>query len=82
MGKRLRREMSDGDPDWESDFTVIKKANMPALLTENFFYTDPDDCKYINTERGIEEIAIVHADGIAKFAQKKYNMGYKDLTKK
>lgn len=82
MGKRLRREMSDGDPDWESDFTVIKKANMPAVLTENFFYTDPDDCKYINTERGIEEIAIVHANGIAKFAQKKYNMGYKDLTKK
>ena len=75
MGKRIRKEMSDGDPDWESDFTVIKKANMPAVLTENFFYTDPEDCKFMNSEAGLNPMARVHAEGIAKFAKRKYNIG-------
>ena len=75
MGKRVRRELSDGDPDYESDFTVIKKANMPAVLTENFFYTDPEDCKFMNSEAGLNAIAKMHVEGIAKFAKKKYNIG-------
>lgn len=75
MGKRIRKEMSDGDPDWESDFTVIKKANMPAVLTENLFYTDPEDCKFMNSETGLNAMARVHAEGIAKFAKQKYNIG-------
>lgn len=75
MGKHIRKEMSDGDPDYESDFTVIKKANMPAVLTENFFYTDPEDCKFMNSEAGVNAIALTHVEGIAKFAKKKYNIG-------
>lgn len=75
MGKRIRREMSDGDPDWEYDFTVIKKANMPAVLTENFFYTDPEDCKFMNSEEGLNAMARVHAEGVIKFAKRKYGIG-------
>lgn len=75
MGKRIRKETSDGDPDYESDFTVIMKANMPAVLTENFFYTDPNDCKFMNSEAGVIALAKVHAEGVAKFAKKKYNIG-------
>ena len=67
--------MSDGDPDWESDFTVIKKASMPAVLTENFFYTDPEDCKFMSSEAGLNAMARVHAEGIVKFAKMKYNIG-------
>lgn len=74
MGKRIRKEVSDGDPDYEEDFTVIKKANMPAILTENFFYTDPEDCKFMKSEEGLNAIAKVHAYGIAEFAKRKYNM--------
>lgn len=75
LGKRVRRDLSDGDPDYESDFTVIKKANMPAILTENFFYTDPEDCKFMNSEAGLNAIARVHVEGIAKYAKLKYNIG-------
>lgn len=75
MGKRIRSDMSDGDPDWESDFTVLKKANMPAVLTENFFYTDPEDCKFMNSEEGLNAMARVHAEGIVKFAKQKYGIG-------
>lgn len=75
MGKRMRKQMTDGDPDWESDFTVIKKANMPAVLTENFFYTDPEDCKFMLSESGQNAIAKAHVNGIVKFAKQKYNIG-------
>lgn len=75
MGRRIRKEMSDGDPDWESDFTVIKKASMPAVLTENFFYTDPEDCKFMSSEAGLNAMARVHAEGIVRFAKMKYNIG-------
>ena len=75
LGKRVRKDLSDGDPDYESDFTVIKKANMPAVLTENFFYTDPEDCRFMNSETGLNAIAKVHVEGIVKFAKLKYNIG-------
>lgn len=75
MGKKIRKDMSDKDPDYESDFTIILKANMPAALTENFFYTDPDDCRFMNSENGINALAKVHAEGVARFAKKKFNIG-------
>ena len=79
MGMRMRQQKAnDGDPDYEADFTVIKKANMPAILTENFFYTDPTDCEFINTERGVEAIAVAHAKGIGKFAQRRYGFKTRD----
>lgn len=78
MGMPMRQQKAnDGDPDYEADFTVIKKANMPAVLTENFFYTDPQDCMFINTKEGIEAIAVAHARGIGKFAQRRYGYGIK-----
>ena len=42
-GYNMRKESSDGDPDYEENFTVIYKTNMPAVLTENFFYTNIKD---------------------------------------
>ena len=37
--KKFGKDTKDGDVDYESNFYVIKKANCPAVLTENFFYT-------------------------------------------
>lgn len=37
LGKRIRTDMSDGDVDYESNFTVLYKAKCSAVLTENFF---------------------------------------------
>lgn len=82
MGMKMRQQKAnDGDPDYEADFTVIKKANMPAILTENFFYTDPDDCAFINTEKGINAIVEAHAKGIGKFAQRRYGFKTRDQYK-
>jgi N-acetylmuramoyl-L-alanine amidase len=36
-GKKIRKDMSDGDPDKEANLYVIKNTKCPAVLTENFF---------------------------------------------
>lgn len=73
-GKTIRTDFSDGDKDWESNFTIIYGANMPAVLTENFFYTNIDDCKYIMSDEGVEDVAEAHYRAILNFAERYYNM--------
>lgn len=60
VGTRLRTDKSDGDLDKEKDFTIIKKANCPAVLTENFFFDNKEDCDFMLSEDGIDMIARVH----------------------
>lgn len=71
-GKKLkiRTDKSDNDRDWEENFTVIfkmeqfstknKKPTVPAVLTENFFYSNADDCKYLCSNQGKEAIVKLH----------------------
>lgn len=35
--KKMRTDYSDGDPDKEAHFYILKHTNCPAVLTENFF---------------------------------------------
>ena len=71
---KIRTDKKDGDRDWEEDFTVIYKANMPAVLTENCFYTNIDDVKFLISDEGKEAIARIHVNGILKFAEQFYKM--------
>ena len=36
--RKIRKDMSDGDRDWEENFYVLQKSKCPAVLLENFFY--------------------------------------------
>ena len=36
-GMRLRTDYTDGDPDIEKDFYIIRHTSCPAVLTENLF---------------------------------------------
>lgn len=74
FGLTIRTDKKDGDRDWESNFTVLFKSNMPAVLTENFFYTNIDDLKFISSEEGKNAVATVHLFGILKFADTIYKM--------
>lgn len=81
---KLRTEKSDGDRDWEENFTVIYKMEqlsakngkptVPAVLTENFFYSNIDDCEYLCQPYGQHDIAKVHFWAILDFADKEYKM--------
>ena len=69
--EKMRIDMSDGDPDKESQFYILKYTNCPAVLTENFFMTNPKECKEIlMTEEGQNKIAIAHALFINDYIKK------------
>ena len=68
--KRLRADYSDGDLDKEAGFAVLKRTKMPAILTENFFMDNEDECKNIlMTKIGRDQIADFHVNAIVR-AQK------------
>jgi len=65
--RRLRADYSDGDLDKESSFAVIKKTRMPAVLTENFFMDNEDECKnLLMTRHGRDLIADFHVNAIVR----------------
>lgn len=70
--ERLRSNNSDGDLDVEAKFWVLEKTMMPAILTENFFMTNPRECKEIlMDENGRNLIAKLHIDSIIKVDNQK-----------
>jgi N-acetylmuramoyl-L-alanine amidase len=61
----MRSDYSDGDPDKEARFDVLVDTRMPAVLTENFFMDNLDECKNIlMTETGRDKIAKAHFKAI------------------
>lgn len=66
-GHQIRTDKSDGDKDWEANFSIIYKSYCPAVLTENFFYDNVDDVKYILSQEGREAVIKTHVDGIIKY---------------
>ena len=66
-GTKLRMDSSDGDKDKEKNFTVIYKANCPAVLTENFFYDNIYDCEYMLSLEGLRDIAKVHLTAVNRY---------------
>jgi N-acetylmuramoyl-L-alanine amidase len=68
-GRKIREDWSDGDRDKEADFYIIKKAYCPAVLTENFFYDNKDDLKYMVSEEGIHAVVRLHVEGIVDYVK-------------
>lgn len=66
-GMKIRKDFSDGDPDWEANFYICKKSRCAAVLTENFFYDNIDDLKYILSDEGKNAIVRTHVDGIINY---------------
>lgn len=69
-GKKIRKDLTDGDSDKECNFYVIKYTKCPAVLTENFFQDNKDDVKYLLSKEGFEQIAQTHVNGIIDYINK------------
>lgn len=63
-GMTLRRDLSDGDNDYESNFTILYKSKCPAILTENLFQDNKIDCEFLMSEQGREVITQIHVNAI------------------
>ena len=66
-GRKIRKDITDGDSDKEADFYIIKKAKCPAVLTENFFYDNQDDLAYLTSDEGLNGVERLHVEGIIDF---------------
>lgn len=58
------RKQAPNNPDWDSDFMIIGCHPFPAVLTENFFFSNRDDAEYLKTDQGQEDIARLHLNAI------------------
>ena len=68
LGMTMRKDTSDGDKDYESNFTVIYKTKCAALLTENLFMDNKIDKRFLMTDEGRQAIADGHVNAIMRIA--------------
>lgn len=68
--RRIRKDMSDGDRDWEENFYVLQKSKCPAVLLENFFYDNREECAWMLQEETKKRIASAAVKGIIKYIKK------------
>ena len=52
---------------WRNDFWVLRKTNMPAILTENLFMDNKEEVEYLLSEEGKKTIINLHVDGIKQY---------------
>lgn len=67
VGQKIRKDMSDGDPDWEEGFYILRKTVCPAVLTENFFQDNKNDVEYLLSAEGRSAIVATHVNGIVNY---------------
>ena len=70
QNRKIRKDMSDGDRDWEENFYVLQKSKCPAILLENFFYDNREECAWMLQEETKKRIASAAVKGIIKYIKK------------
>lgn len=68
--KPFRTDYTDGDPDHEADFYIIKNTACPAVLTENLFMDNRSDMEFLLSEEGKQTITDIHVLAIKKYISK------------
>ena len=66
-GQRIRTDYTDGDPDFEAQFYLLRNTYAAAVLTENCFYDNADDLRFLESEEGQKAIVALHVEGIINF---------------
>ena len=69
INKKIRTDFSDGDPDKENNFYILKHTQCPAVLTENFFQDNKEDVEYLTSPLGFHQIVRLHVEGILNYLQ-------------
>lgn len=68
-GQRIRTDYTDGDPDFEAQFYLLRNTYAAAVLTENLFYDNPDDLAFLESIEGQKAIVALHVEGIVDFLE-------------
>jgi N-acetylmuramoyl-L-alanine amidase len=62
--RKMRYDRSDGDPDWEKEFYILLHTSCPAVLIENFFYDNKEECQFMMLPETKERIARAIVKGV------------------
>lgn len=65
----VRSDYSDGDVDKEAGFYVLNNTNMPAVLFEIAFISNPWEEAFLSSELNQDEIAKAIARGVTDYLQ-------------
>lgn len=66
-GQNLRTDYTDGDPDLEADFYILRHTQPASVLMENFFMDSRRDCQFLLSDEGKQAIVDLHVDGICRY---------------
>lgn len=65
--RAIRKDMTDGDPDIEDNFYILRKTACTAVLTENLFQDNKEDVAFLKSPEGLADIVRLHVEGIEDF---------------
>lgn len=68
--RKMRRDMSDGDSDQEENFYLLTKTKCAAVLLENFFFDNKEECAWLLQEETKARIATAIVNGIKLYLGK------------
>ena len=63
-GRQMRRDLTDGDSDYEENFYILAKTRCKAVLLENFFYDNGEECAWLLLDETKWRIANAVLDGM------------------
>ena len=67
--QKKRTDYSDGDPDKEVNYKVLREANCPAVLIELGFITNPQEERFLVDKKNQEIMGLAIATGIYNFLE-------------
>lgn len=67
--QRPRTDYTDGDPDLETDFYLLRRILPPAVFVENLFMDSHRDCTFLLSPEGQQAIVNLHIDDIIRYLQ-------------
>lgn len=70
----LRSDYSDGDPDKEANFYVLRATDCPAVLTENLYQDNKEDVDFLLSDVGVNAIVRLHFEGIVNYINKRLSI--------
>ena len=65
--KPIRSDWSDGDPDYEAAFWMLRKHPCTAVLTENMFQDTKADVAWLKSDEGKGALINLHLEGILNY---------------
>lgn len=67
VGQRIRQFNGPREPDFESNFCILRHSKCPAVLTENLFQDCLSDVSFLSRNTGKTAITMLHVEGIIEY---------------